>query len=348
MLAETTHDTKRSAGVRARSLALAARSAEWAALVAEWTADHPEIVDAVAGPAGRGSASSASPGGGGLVHLALQTAATAQPLDAGRLGDYLVKAAREADLVTSWIDQDSAVEAALREIAAQSIDDATSGPLGDFVGLIERAGDAAGLGLLATQLTCPGFADLYQGSPRRLLTLVDPDNRSPVDWDELDGLVARVRTSDTRTAFAAGDVDLARATLVERVLRLRRRRPEAFGESAGYIGLDVTGPGAEHIVAYARTDGETPLVVVIVARVLGPDPASETAFDTVFDPASETVFDTVFDDVEIHLPEGTWRSLTLDDAAIEKGGRRRLTDLLNRPTGVDGVLRFEVLDRTDC
>ncbi len=319
MLAETTHDTKRSAGVRARSLALAARAEEWSALVADWTAEHSEMVDAISG--------SAAGDGGGLVHLALQTAATAQPLDAERLGDYLVKAAREADLVTSWIEPDDAVESGLRSIAAQIITDVTSGPLDDFVGRIEREGDAVGLGLLALHLTCPGFADLYQGSPKRLLTLVDPDNRSAVDWDEIERLVERVRTSDSATAFADDDVDLARTILTERLLHLRGRRPEAFGTGAGYEELELTGSGAEHVVAYARTDGDMPLVVVIVARALSPD--------------------ANLDDVEVALPAGTWRSLTVDDAKIEDGGGRRLTDLLERPAGVEGVLRFEVLDRTD-
>ncbi len=315
MLAETTHDTKRSAGVRARSLALAARSDEWSTLVAAWTDEHSDLVGAVSGQ------------GGGLVHLALQTAATARPIDADRLGDYLVKAAREADLVTSWIDADDAVESGLRSIASQAIADATAGPFADFVGRIEREGDAVGLGLLAMQLTCPGFADLYQGSPKRLLTLVDPDNRAPVDWNEIDDLVERVRTSDTTTAFINGDVDLARTILTDQILHLRQRRPEAFGEDARYVGLDVTGLGAEHVVAYARTDSRTPLVLVIVARALGPNAS--------------------LNDVEIDLPVGTWRSLTNDGATVQDGGRRRLTDLLERPGAVEGVPRFEVLDRVD-
>ena len=154
------------------------------------------------------------------MHLALQTAATAQPLDAERLGNYLVKAAREADLVTSWIEQNDSVESGLRTIAAQTITDATSGPLSGFVSRIEREGDAVGLGLLTMQLTSPGFADLYQGSPKRLLTLVDPDNRSAVDWDELERLVERARTADARTAFVDDDAELARTILTKRLLRL--------------------------------------------------------------------------------------------------------------------------------
>lgn len=323
MLADTTHDTKRSAGVRARSLALAARAQEWVQLVADWTEQHSDLVAAV---------SDHTPGsGGGLVHLALQTAATAQPIDDDRLGDYLVKAAREGDLVTSWIDPDETVESGLREIATRANTAATSGPLADFVGRIEREGDAVGLGLLAMQLTCPGFADLYQGSPKRLLTLVDPDNRIPVDWDQIDHLVERLHTTDTTTAFVDGDVDLARTELTERILHLRKRRPDAFGDGAGYMELEVSGPGSEHVVAYARTDGETPLVVVLVARALGPN----------------VVVDAVLDDVTVDLPVGAWRSLTIDDAKSEDGGRRRLTDLLARPAGIEGVPRFEVLDRTD-
>lgn len=317
MLAATTHDTKRSAGVRARSLALASRAGEWSSLVAEWTTEHAALLHSVSGSAS----------GGGLEQLALQTAVTAQPLDATRLGDYLVKAAREADLVTSWIDPDDGVESWLRNIAAQAVTDATSGSLAGFVQYVERAGDAVGLGLLAMQLTCPGFADLYQGAPKRLLTLVDPDNRMPVDWDDLERLVERVQHADTMSAFLDGNVDLARTILTQRLLHLRRRRPEAFGESAEYVELDVSGPGAEHVVAYARADEQSPLVAVVVVRALGSD--------------------AVLSDVEVDLPAGTWRSVTIDDATIEHGGRRRLTDLVDRPAGADGVPRFEVFDRVD-
>lgn len=316
MLAENTHDTKRSAGVRSRSLALAAHADEWAALVTEWLTDHAGLVEAVSGGADAA-----------LVHLALQTAATARPIDVDRLGDYLVKAAREADLITSWTDPDHRVENGLRDLAAQAIADTTTGPLAGLAGRITRDGDAAGLGLLTMLLTCPGFADMYQGSPRRLLTLVDPDNRSEVDWDEVARLVAQADTVDPKHAGISGDIDLARTVLTQRILRLRARRFEAFGMAAGYLELGVSGSGSDDVIAYARTDGDEPLVVVIVTRTLAVRPS--------------------FADTEVDLPDGTWRSVTCDDAPTLNGGQNDLAALLDRASDADELLRFEVLERID-
>lgn len=316
MLAETTHDTKRSAGVRARSLALAAHGSRWASIVEEWTSAHPELVDAL----GDGL-------GGGIVHLALQTAVTAQPIDAERLGDYLVKSAREADLLTTWTEPDDSVESTLRRLAASLVEDAATGALAEFSRAVERDGDVVGMGMLALHLTCPGFADLYQGSPRRLLSLVDPDNRVPVEWDDVVTLIDRVATTDVATALAGGDVDLARTVLTQRLLRLRRRRPGAFDASAGYVELDVSGAGSEHVVAFARTDSDgAPLVVVIVTRA---------------------VTGVSFDETRIELPAGTWRSVTVDDARIQDGGQCRLPDLVTRPAALATTCVFDVFDRTD-
>jgi (1->4)-alpha-D-glucan 1-alpha-D-glucosylmutase len=313
MLAETTHDTKRSAGVRARSLALAARSLEWEAVVDQWLAANTEITDALGEELG-----------GGIVHLALQTSVTAQPIDAHRLGEYLVKSAREADLLTTWTEPDDHVESTLRRLAASLVADATTGPLAPFARVIEREGDAVGMAMLALHLTCPGFADLYQGSPTRLLSLVDPDNRAPVDWDTLDALIDQIPTTDSVTAFARGDIDLARTVLTQRILRLRQRRPEAFDASAGYVQLEVSGPDSQHVIAFARTDGDgEPLVVVITTRA---------------------VADVSFVDSHVELPSGTWRSIMIDDARTIDGGRRRFADIVAQPDGQPPVV---VLERTD-
>ena len=305
MLSETTHDTKRSAGVRARSLALAAHARRWSDVGGEWRRAHADECRDV---------------DGGLVTLALQTAVTTRPITADRLEAYLVKAAREGDLVTSWTEPDEELEGRLGRLAAVLADEMSGdGPLAEFAALIEEEGGSVGVRMAALQLTCPGFPDLYQGSPRALLSLVDPDNRSLPDWAGLADLVARNPSSDVRSALSDGDVDLARSILVDRVLHLRRRRPDVFGVDAGYRELAVAGDGAEHVVAFARCspDGE-PGVVTIVTRALA-EPVDGDALTVTF-------------------PQGTWRSITHDDAKLVDGGERRLSDVLDRH-GVD------VLDR---
>jgi len=295
MLAATTHDTKRSSGVRARSLALAARSTEWIAVVEEWTDEHAAIVENV-DPA--------------LVVLALQTAVTARPLTEGRLGDYLVKAAREADLVTSWIEPRPEVEEALRGLAAVLVDDAggRSRRLDGFARSLERHGERIDLVALAIQLTCPGFADLFQGNPQGLFTLVDPDNRRPPDWGRLDELVHDTSSTDPRSAVEAGQFDLARTMVTQRILHIRQTGSTAFGGSATYTEIDVSGEGSDHVLAYARGDADGPMIVVVATRAIAPAPIG-----------SSTV---------VSLPGGRWQSLLDDDADPIVGGPIPLVDLL--------------------
>ncbi|WP_051062691.1 malto-oligosyltrehalose synthase [Ilumatobacter nonamiensis] len=307
MVAATTHDTKRSQGVRARSLALAARAPRWVTVVSEWAVGRSALLDGIDRR---------------LVLLALQTAVTARPLTAERLSDYLVKSAREADQVTSWTEPDSHVESALGALAtalvAESNDPAS--PLAEFASAVEAHGASIDLALLAVQLTSPGFADLYQGSPAGLFSLVDPDNRHPPDWGGLHELVELAPTSDVATAMGSGRVDLARVILTQRILRLRARRPEAFGADASYTEVVVSGPGATDVLAYVRSDAEGPVVLVVTTRALG-EPV---------DGASITVA----------TPAGTWGSLLHDDAPVLATDTVRLADLL-------GDLGLAVLERTD-
>jgi (1->4)-alpha-D-glucan 1-alpha-D-glucosylmutase len=305
MLADTTHDTKRSSGVRSRSLALAANAEAWVAVADAWVDEHADRFGRL------------DPG---IVSLALQTAVTARPLDADRLEAYLVKAAREGDRITSWTEPDAAVEELLVELASALVADSNDGRLAAFAQLIEAQGDAVGLRVLALQLTCPGFPDLYQGSPRRLLSLVDPDNRVQPDWEALDDLIRRNASADTASALAAGDADLARSVLTERVLRMRRRRPGAFGPAAGYLAVEAAGSGSDDVVAFARTIDDEAVVVTVVVR----------ATDRPVDASA----------VELTMPPGTWRSITHDDARLVDGGSIRLSEVLE-PAG------FGVLERTD-
>jgi len=306
MVASTTHDTKRSQGVRARSLALAARAHEWVSIVRRWAAHHADLVDGI------------DPR---LVILALQTVVTARPLTTERLTDYLVKSAREADLVTSWTEPVAIVEEALRALADTLVDEVmhASGELPDFASGIERHGATIDLALLGVQLTSPGFADLYQGSPQGLFSLVDPDNRRPPDWPRLRGLTDAVDTSDTASEVASGAVDRARTIMTRRILHLRARRPDAFGVGAGYAQIDVVGPGASDVLSFARSDESGPAIVVVTTR----------AVDQPLDAPA----------VMVSLPPGTWRSVLHDDAPLIVAGPTPLIELI-------GDVGLAILERT--
>ena len=284
MLAGTTHDTKRSEGVRARSLALAEIADEWASVVRRWMDDHStNSIDAA------------------TVLLALHTAVTAWPITADRMTEYLVKSAREADLHTSWTAPDEAYESALGALAADlevalGVDPGDPA-LGAIVNRTLRPGWANSLALLAVRLTSPGVPDLYQGTVAFTYSLVDPDNRVEPDWDERRSLVDRARALDGPTAWLGDEIEAAKAVVVTRALALRRRRPTAFGREARYLALDTTGEHADRVLAFARADGHGPQAVTIVAMHEAADWA----------------------DTAVVLPEGSWRNVLDDDAEAVAG-----------------------------
>ncbi len=222
----STHDTKRSADVRARLAVLAELPDEWAAAVREWSAAAPAP-------------------DGALAHLLWQTVVGAWPLPADRLHAYLEKAIREARTRTSWSDPDEAFEAGMHAVA-----DAALGPLApsvaDFAARIEAPGWSNSLTAALVQLTMPGVPDTYQGSELWDLSLVDPDNRRPVDYAARRALLARIDGGWQPPVAADG---AAKLLVISRALRLRRSVP-----LGGYEPLLATGAAAEHAVAFSRGD----------------------------------------------------------------------------------------------
>jgi (1->4)-alpha-D-glucan 1-alpha-D-glucosylmutase len=301
MLAGTTHDTKRSEGVRARALALAEIAQDWAAVVRAWFAEHHAVVR-----------------DGGLdaatTLLALETAVTAWPIDADRLTEYLVKSAREADDHTSWTDPDTAYEAALARLAQvvtgqlpdedlasveATLTEAT--PDAGLTGIAERLvrpGWARSLAALTVRLTAPGVPDLYQGTVAFTYSLVDPDNRVEPDWDERRALVEQAAALDGPAAWTGDDVEAAKAVVITRLLALRRRLPTPFGADADYLAVAAAGSRADGLLTFARGDADGPRIVTVVA--------------------TRDVADWA--DTTIGLPAGAWRNVLEDDAQVVAGG----------------------------
>jgi (1->4)-alpha-D-glucan 1-alpha-D-glucosylmutase len=208
--------------------------------------------------------------------VALQTLVGAWPLPVERLAQYLEKASREAKRHTSWTRQDETYEKALKDWAAGVCGDAAIAALLEkFVRPRIPLARAVSLGWTLCKLTMPGVPDLYQGTERWSLDLVDPDNRRPVDWaasakllDELQG--------PTKAFPSLADDEAGRAKLlvVQRTLALRKERPELFAAEATYEPLAISGPNADAAIAYARrpASGEGALIVAVTrypARVRG-------------------------------------------------------------------------------
>ncbi|WP_328852580.1 malto-oligosyltrehalose synthase [Micromonospora globbae] len=224
----STHDTKRSEDVRARLAVLSELPDRWAGLVAGWTARVP-----LPDPA--------------FAHLLWQTAVGAWPIERERLHAYAEKAAREAAVSTSWTDPDAAFERALHAVVDRMYDDPElHAELTAFAREITPAGWSNSLGQKLVQLALPGVPDTYQGTELWDNSLVDPDNRRPVDVDVRRELLARLDAGWRPPVDAGG---AAKLLVVSRTLRLRRDRPELF---TGYRPVPAHGPAARHAVAFDR------------------------------------------------------------------------------------------------
>ncbi|CAN5895819.1 malto-oligosyltrehalose synthase [soil metagenome] len=266
MLTTATHDHKRGEDVRARLAVLSGLSAEWAALQQRW-------VDAAAPLRDKGA-----PGPGDIAML-LQTVIGAWPLDlaaadsrgraefAERLIGWQQKALREAKLASDWAAVDEAYEqAAGRFVTALLVDGAHSEILSGITSLVRHiapAGALNGLTQALLRLTVPGVPDLYQGTELWDFSLVDPDNRRPVDWPRRIAGLAVEPTAVTLQALAMKwrDGGLKQA-LIAVLLDLRRRLPRLFAEG-DYRPVAVEGPLADAVLAFERRQAGSRLLVVV-------------------------------------------------------------------------------------
>ncbi|MFI5041559.1 MAG: malto-oligosyltrehalose synthase [Acidimicrobiales bacterium] len=266
LLATTTHDTKRSEDVRARLALLSEIPDRWVAAVGKWrqsTDRHRTQVDTQRIWPDRAT-----------EYLMYQTFFGAWPLSAERALEYARKATREAKVHTSWTDADPVYEGALeRWIRSTLADERFIVDLEEFVGALLEPGRVVSLAQTLCKLTAPGIPDLYQGTELWDLSLVDPDNRRPVDYATREALLRRLQSGELgpADALAGGDSGLAKLLVTARGLDLRRRRPACFGPGAGYQGYQASGPAADHLVVYGRAPqgGGVEAVTVVPRLVLG-------------------------------------------------------------------------------
>ncbi|GAA3294092.1 malto-oligosyltrehalose synthase [Streptomyces cinereospinus] len=212
----STHDTKRSADVRAALTVLTECPRRWADVLTEVTRTGEGVPDAQ------------------LAWAAWQTVFGLGPADADRVRQALLKHVREAGLYTSWTEQEPPYE----EAVTAFVDAGPCGPPGEPVAALRAALEphvrANVLGTALVHLTMPGVPDLYQGTEGEYRALVDPDNRRPV-------------------GFPPSEDPGVKGAVTAAAVRLRARRPEVFGEAATYAPLTAEGPAAAHCLAYARS-----------------------------------------------------------------------------------------------
>ena len=243
MLTTMTHDTKRSADVRARITALTWLADEWRARVDSWMTSTDQLRSREGAPDDLER------------YFLFQTLAGAWPIERERVQGYMEKALREAKRNTNWVAQDATWERGVHEFVQALYDHRPF--LRDFEPFARRVahlGDRIALGTLVLKLTSPGMPDLYQGDELPLRALVDPDNRRPVDWGWLQATMAKLQGG---APVDAGNRKL-RTTMA--LLSLRIRHAEAFGASGSYEPVEA----GDGVVAFTR--GDAVLVVVGVRR----------------------------------------------------------------------------------
>ncbi|MGE5635928.1 MAG: alpha-amylase family glycosyl hydrolase [Nocardioidaceae bacterium] len=217
LLATGTHDTKRSGDLRARIGALAGLAPAWREQVLRWERLSAGLVE-------RGAPDP------GERYLVYQTLVGAWPLEFERLEAYVEKALREAKRNTAWVGGDPDWERRARGFCRGLYAHAElRAEIGAFAARLARAGERAALGQLLLKLTSPGVPDIYQGDELGRLSLVDPDNRRPVDWARRREALAEVERG------APPERETVKLLLIRRALELRARRPGAF--AGGYRAL---------------------------------------------------------------------------------------------------------------
>ncbi len=270
-----THDHKRGEDARAQIAVLSEIAADWSAVAKQWFKINAPLRTA---RIDRGD-----------EYQLYQTLMGAWPLDlrcddreglaqfAQRIFGWREKSLREAKLRTTWADPDAEFEAANREFVDALLDPARAPAfLESLAGFVTRIAPAGALNaLIQTALRCtlPGVPDLYQGGEFWDLSMVDPDNRRPVDY------AAR------QTALAAGDDPLAalaswrdgrvKQALIARLLGLRARWPDLFADDS-YEPLTVRGARAEHALAFLRRKGDRAVLIAVPRLVAEPCMAQGT------------------------------------------------------------------------
>ncbi|WP_431772639.1 malto-oligosyltrehalose synthase [Streptomyces cucumeris] len=314
----STHDTKRSADVRARIAALTESPEWWGRLMAR------ELARTETG-AGAGTEAAGSAGlDARTVWAVWQTALGLGQPDTARLVPAALKGVREAGLRTTWTEQDTAYEEAvtgcLESVRGPGDPDA---PLWAELGAeVDAPARAIALGAALVQLTMPGVPDLYMGTEHSYRALVDPDNRRP-PTPRPEALVA------LDAGREADGPSTEKLLLTSAALRLRREHPEWFGAGSGYLPLRAEGPAAAHCVAFARTPGRAVAEGGWVSDGSGDDGRSMPAGAiTVVTRLSRRLATAGgWGTTRLPLPPGPWRDL-LTGRTIE--GPCLLADLLSR------------------
>jgi (1->4)-alpha-D-glucan 1-alpha-D-glucosylmutase len=290
----STHDTKRADDVRARLAAITEIPGRWGAAVKRWSRANS--------PFRTGKFPDRN-----TEYFLYQTMVGAWPISRDRLIAYMEKATREAKQQTGWTQPNKEFEEALKTFIERILESqGFVSELESFVGRVLEAGRTNSLAQTLLKYTAPGVPDTYQGSELWDLSLVDPDNRRPVDYDLRRGMLSELqRGMDVDEMMQRMDSGMPKLYVVYKALCLRREHPEWFGAEAAYTPIAVEGSKSDHLIAYLRGDSVA-----------------------VFAPRWPLRLGANWAATSLELPLGQWKNLFTGEALM--GGRRRVQTLLRR------------------
>jgi (1->4)-alpha-D-glucan 1-alpha-D-glucosylmutase len=289
LLTTSTHDTKRGEDTRIRINVISELADDWTTHLARWTTGNTEKridVHGILAPDAREE------------YLLYQTllgvwpwaendVATAPPAGfVARIQNYMVKAAREAKLNTSWTDPDPSYTQALERFVAEVLEGQDASKFLDgfvpFARRVARVGVVHSLSQTLLKLASPGIPDIYQGSELWDLRLVDPDNREPVDYPRRQGLLemiqrrlssGSVRAELARSLFERPEDGAIKFYVIASALAHRRADPDLYSIGT-YEPLEADGPHKDRLVGFLRVHGRRSVLALaprLVSSLMGPE-----------------------------------------------------------------------------
>ena len=269
MLGTSTHDTKMSEDVRARLLALSEIPERWDTAIHRWSKfNHgaKTLVNNLLAPDANEE------------YLLYQILLGAWPLEEDgvnevfrtRIKDYMHKAMAESKARTNWVSPNQPWLAACDKFVDTILDRKAAGPFWEdfvpFATQLAEQGMKLSLVQVALKLTCPGVPDFYQGTEIWDFSLVDPDNRRPVDFAVRETMMNGIDQASVHHLVQTWKDGRIKMRLIRSLLRHRREQPALY-QRGSYTPLNVSGPQANRFVAFERREGERRLFVVALRRM---------------------------------------------------------------------------------
>ena len=295
----STHDTKRADDVRARLAALTEIPTQWRAFLRRWSRRNSSLRTGV------------FPDRNTEIFL-YQTMIGAWPISQNRLIAYMEKATREAKQHTSWTQQNKDFEDALRTFIAGVLgSEEFIAALDEIVASVREAGWSNSLAQTLIKCTAPGIPDLYQGSELWDLSLVDPDNRRPVDYEQRREMLAALQGGmGIDEVMQRRETGMPKLWLIHTSLDLRRNHPQWFDETAAYLPIHTEGAKSDHLIAFIRGEAVITLAPRWPLKLAGN-----------------------WGSTTIDLPMGVWKNVLTGE--VYAGGRVRVQQFFQRfPVGL--------------